>query len=70
MGVILGWYSNTEGYRMFFIGAADRIKARLLFGLLCLCLAVTLHPSLNIVSMRLGYQLVAIVSLIMEKAIP
>ena len=65
MGVILGWYSNTEGYRMFFIGAADRVKARLLFGLLCLCLAVTLHPALNIVSMRLGYQLVAIVSLIM-----
>lgn len=65
MGVLLGWYSNTEGYRMFFIGAADRIKARLFFGLLCLCLAVTLHPALNIVSLRLGYQLVAIVAMMM-----
>ena len=65
LGVILGWYSNTKGYRLFFIGPADRLKARLLFALLCVCLAVTLHPALNIVSMRLGYQLVAIVSMIM-----
>ena len=65
LGVILGWYSNTAGYRTFFIGAADRNKARLFFAVLCICLAVTLHPALNIVSMRLGYQLVAIISAIM-----
>ena len=55
LGVMLGWYSNTEGYRMFFIGPADRLKARLLFALLCVCLAVTLHPALNIVSMIMVY---------------
>lgn len=65
LGVLLGWYSHTKEYRIFFISPLEKVKARLFFALLCFCLAVTLHPGLNIVSERLGYQLVAIVSAFM-----
>lgn len=65
LGVILGWYSSSKEYQVFFIGAADRVKARLIFFLLLLCLVVVLNPKLNVVNAELGYQIAAIVSAIL-----